>query len=251
MSKTTNEILIDYLDGEMSPEDISEIEKKIEQDSTFASDLEYLKLAIDTVRLNAIKEKVSIVRETHPTGQPSTRQTGQGAILKMYKTALRIAAVLIFLLGSTFMYKLVTVTNQSVYNRQFIPFDLTNTRSAHNQDALADAFLNKNWNEVISIYQTGNENNNKSRFLAAMAELELNQYSKAEDLFEIILSPTSSDSSFREEAEYYLSLTYLMTHKERNGIALLNKIKADKNHPYYPLASRFSIIDREIIELKK
>ena len=85
-----------------------------------------------------------------------------------------------------------------------------------------------------------------------MADMELKNFPQAVSLFENILYPKfeNADSSFREETEYYLSLAYLMNHQENKGIALLNKIKADTNHTYYPLASKLSSIDLKIIELK-
>jgi hypothetical protein len=251
MSQTTNEVLIDYLDGNLNPEEISRIEIIIKQDATAAGDLEFLKSAIDTVRLSAIREKVSQVRNARQNEQHDATQRKQGVIRKMYKTGLRIAAVLILLLGSAFLFKLMNVTNQSVFNRQFIPFELTNTRGVQTRDALDEAYLNRNWNEVVKIFQSENVVTNKSRFLAAMAEMELNQYSRAEILFESILNPSNTDKTFHEEAEYYLSLTYLMDHRENKSIALMKKIKADKTHTYFPLASKLSAIDMKIIELKR
>jgi hypothetical protein len=251
MNQKTNEILIDYVDGNLNPEDRSRIEKMIRQDPTTAEDLEYLKLAIDTVRLNAIREKVSEVRSVQQSVQQDASQKKQRVIRNFYKTVLRIAAILIFLLSSALMYKIITVTNQSVFNKQFIPFELTNTRGAQIRDTEAEAYSNKNWNEVLRIFQEEKASTNKSRFLAAMAELQLNHFSKAEVLFEGILATSTEDRSFNEEAEYYLSLTYLVNNKVHKGIEMMNKIKADKNHPYYPLASHFSSIDMKIIELKK
>jgi len=251
MNQTTNEVLIDYLDGNLNQEEISRIETIIKQDTNTAGDLEFLKFAINTVRLSAIREKVSKVRNAQQIEQGDTTQGTQGVIRKMYKTGLRVAVVLILVLGSAFMFKLINVTNQSVFNKQFIPFELTNTRGVQTRDAIDEAYSNKNWNEVVKIFQSENAVTNKSRFLTAMADMGLNQYSKAEILFESILNPSTPDKSFQEEAEYYLSLTYLMNHRENKGIALLNKIKADKTHTYYPLASKLSDIDMKIIQLKK
>ena len=223
----------------------------IEQDSTTAAEFEYLKLAVDTVRLNAIQEKVSSVVNAQKTLEKNKSQSNQGIVRNMYITGLRIAAIVVFLLGSTIMYKFITVTSQSVFNKQFIPYELTNTRGAGSEDAEAVAYYNKNWKEVVRIYRAGNGSTNKARFLAAMAELQLNHFPESETLFTSILNPSSGDKSFQEEAEYYLSLTYLMDDKENKAVGLLNRIKADKNHTYYPLASRISNIDLKIIELKK
>ncbi len=86
-----------------------------------------------------------------------------------------------------------------------------------------------------------------------MAEMQLNHFPQAVNLFENILNTNgkTGDSSFQEESEYYLSLAYLMNHEENKSILLLDKIKADTSHTYYPLASKLSSIDLKIIELKK
>ena len=88
-------------------------------------------------------------------------------------------------------------------------------------------------------------------FLAAMAEMQLSHFSEAEMHFQNILANPSNDNSFQEESEYYCALTYLMDHKEAKAFEMINKIKADTSHRYYPLASKISAIDLKIINLKK
>ena len=84
-----------------------------------------------------------------------------------------------------------------------------------------------------------------------MSEMHLNHFPQAISLFEEILNTKSNDQVFQEETEYYLSLAYLMNHQESKGLRLMNKIKSDTNHTYYPMANKLSGIDMKIIELKK
>jgi hypothetical protein len=250
MEQPTNEILIDYLDSLLDPEESSRIDSILQKDMVTAGEMQYLKLAIETVCLNAIREKVSAVRNSQEPVQDSHHKMEKGIVRIMYKTSLRVAAIFILLIGSATLYKYISVTNQSIYEKRFTGFELTNTRGAESRDGEAEAYRNKNWNEVIAIYNAESSKSNKSRFLAAMAEMQLNHFPQAEALFESILSIRSGDNSFQEEAEYYLSLAYLMDHKENKSIQLLNKIKADTSHTYYPMASKISAIDLKIIELK-
>ena len=104
---------------------------------------------------------------------------------------------------------------------------------------------------MVAIYGAEKNRSNKVVFLAAMAEMQLNHFPQAVTLFENILNTKSGDKSFREEAEYYVSLAYLMNHEENKGVEMLDKIKADTSHTYYPFASKISPIDLKIIELKK
>jgi hypothetical protein len=251
MEQSKYQLLIDYLDSNLSPEQQSEVANSIQQDKNSVSELGYLKLAVETVRLNAIKEKVFAVRSS--LGETKIEQPAAGHVVvrNMYKTSLRIAAISILLLGSAVLYKYMSVTSQSVYNNQFIPYDVSNTRGAEDRNPELEAYSSKNWNFVVDLNNAETVKSNKSNFLAAMAEMQLNQYSAAVKLFQNILNNRSENNAYQDEAEYYCALAYLMDHKVSEGIGMLNKIKSDTSHRYYPLVSKISGIDLKIIDLKK
>lgn len=251
MKQPISELLIDYLDEKLSLAEKSELEQIIQQDKEVAGELVYLKLAIETVRLNAISGKVTAIRQSMNGIKKDQSFKGHVGIRSIYKTGLRIAAIFVLLLSSAILYKYITVSNQSVYRNQFIPFELSNMRGSADQNPEAEAYRNSNWNLVIELYGKEKVKSNKSNFLAAMAALQLAHYAEAEMLFQKLVNNASEDNSFQEDAEYYCALAYLMDHKENKAISMLNKIKADTSHRYYPLASRISGIDLKIIEMKK
>jgi len=246
----SKEILIDYLDHQLNQQDTDQVETMIKNDKSLADEFQYLNMAIDTVRLNTINDKVFAVRRSLKNISELTVTPANNRIRRIYKMSMRVAAGFILLIGMAVLYKYLTVSNLSVYEKQFTSYDLSNMRGQETQDAEAGAYLNKNWSEVLTIFQKENNKSNKSVFLAAMAEMQLNNFSQAVTLFENILNNTG-DSSFREETEYYLSLAYLMNHEINKSIRLINKIKSDTSHTYYPLALKLSSIDLKIIELKK
>jgi hypothetical protein len=208
------------------------------------NDAQYEELAIDTIRLNAINQKVSKVR------QSLEMKPEKAVVRSMYRTALRIAAVFVVLAGSATIYRYASTNDQSVYNKMFINYELTNTRGEQLHENESEAYKSGSWSEVVNIYHSANNKSAKNTFLAAMSEMQLNHYPQAISLFEEILNAKSTDQSFQEETEYYLSLAYLMDHQELRGMRLMNKIKSDTNHTYYPLAKKLSGIDMKIIELK-
>lgn len=204
----------------------------------------YQDLAIDTIRLNAINERVSMVRRS------LENKPEKAVVRSMYKTGLRIAAVIIVLMGSASLYKFVATDDRSVYNKLFVNYELTNTRGEQTRESETEAYRNGNWKEVVAIYRSGENKSVKNTFLAAISEMQLNHFPQAVQLFEGIVNAKSDDHVFQEETEYYLSLAYLMNHEELKGMRLMNKIKSDRNHTYYPLVSGISRIDVRIIELK-
>ena len=188
-------------------------------------------------RLNSINEKVSNVRR-------SLENKPEKAIVRsIYRTSLRVAAILVLIAGSATLYKYISTDNRSVYNRQFLSYELTNTRGTQNRESETEAYRIGNWNETVKIYHSENNRSNKNTFLAAMSEMQLNHFQEAINLFEALLYTKSDDHSFQEETEYYLSLAYLMNHQDLKSLQLINKIKADPNHTYYALALNISYID--------
>jgi len=244
------EILIDYLDHQLNQQDTDQVEIMVQNDKSIADELQYLNMAIDTVRLNTINDKVLAIRRSLSNPSVLTEKPANKGIRSIYKMSMRIAAAFILLIGMAVLYKYLTVSNLSVYEKQFTGYDLSNLRGQESRDAVAEAYANKNWSEVLTVFQKGNNKSNKAVFLAAIAEMQLNNFPQAVALFENILNNTG-DNSYREETEYYLSLAYLMNHEVNKSIRLINKIKADSSHTYYPLALKLSSIDLKIIELKK
>jgi hypothetical protein len=245
-----NEILIDYLDKQLAHEKSAEVEHEIQNDTTVAGELHFLVLAVDTVRLNAISQKVFSIRKS--ITKPEIPEKPVPAVVRsIYKVSLRVAAVIILVMGIAALYKYVSVNRQSLYEKQFTGYELTNTRGQEINDAEEDAYQDKKWQEVISIYKAKISQSNKQSFLAAMAEMQLNHFPQAISLFENILNKKSGDNTFQEEAEYFSSLAYLMNHEENKAVRMINKIKANASHTYYPLVSNISSIDLKIIELKK
>lgn len=244
-----NEKLIDYLDKQLNQEESAQMESALQSDIDLNREFMYLNLAIDTVRLDAINQKVSLVRQLQENGQIVAKPAP--AILRdMYKISLRAAAIIVLFLSVTAIYKYASVSNESFFNKQFSGYELSNSRGQESHAAETDAYQNNRWNEVISIYKAEANPSNQQSFLAAMAEMQLKHFQNAITIFENILNSKSGDTAYVEESEFYISLAYLMNHDGTKAMHMINKIKTSPTHTYYPIVSKFSSIDLKIIELK-
>ena len=243
-----NKILIDYIDKQLNQEETARMETALQRDIDLNRELQYLNFAIDTVRLDVINQKVALIRLSQAK-QPIV-EAAPAILRSMYKTSLRVAAVIVIFFCLAAVYKFSSVNNQAFYNKQFSGYELSNTRGQEAHEAEVDAYQNNKWNEVISIYHSGTNKSNQQTFLAAMAEMQLNHFQNAITLFEDLLNSKSGDTTYHEESEYYVSLAYLMNHEGNKALQMINKIKANSNHTYYPIVSKFSAIDLKIIELK-
>src|SRR5450755_3294182 len=82
------------------------------------SENKYLKLAIDTIRLNAINEKVSTIRRSLETKPEKV------VVRSIYRTSLRVAAILLLIVGSASVYKYISTNDRSVYDKQLLSYEL-------------------------------------------------------------------------------------------------------------------------------
>jgi hypothetical protein len=247
--KPSNEKLIDYLDRQLNQEESVGVESALKLDKDLDKEWLYLNLAIDTVRLDAINQKVTSIRQLQVKNETSEKPE-PAVIHNIYKISFRVAAIIVLFICVASVYKYGSVSNQSFYNKQFTGYELSNRRGqeAHNEEV--DAYRNNNWNEVVSNFKAGENKSNQRSFLAAMAEMHLNHFPDAISIFENIIFTKSADKDYVEESEYYLSLAYLMNHQGAKAIQIINKIKSNPNHLYYPIVSKYASIDLKIIELK-
>ena len=212
----------------------------------------FIELAINTICINAIENKVRAVRSGY---EEMTKMSAmpQGAIVRTMnfsKVSMRIAAALLILISSATVYKYVSVNSQSFYNRHFTAYELGTTRGESKPDLQAFTYQDANWLDVIAMNNTAPVKTNKSRFLAGVAEMELKQYPAAVELFQAIIT-NKTDDSFRDEAEYYSALAFLANHQNAQAMDLIHQIKANPEHKYYPVVKNMSTVDLKIIELKK
>src|SRR5580693_3947107 len=107
--QTNKEILIEYLDHQLNQQDSDKVEKMLQNDKSLADELQYLKMAVDTVRLNTINDKVLAIRRSITNTPVQAEKPSNTVIRSMYKMSLRVAAILILLIGMSVMYKYLTV----------------------------------------------------------------------------------------------------------------------------------------------
>src|ERR1700733_2434618 len=99
-----NKILIDYLDKQLNQEEAARMETALQNDIDLNRELQYLNVAIDTVRLDVINQKVSSIR--HSQAKEQIAEVKAPALLRsMYKISLRVAAIIVLFFCVASVYK--------------------------------------------------------------------------------------------------------------------------------------------------
>jgi hypothetical protein len=263
MAHINEQQLIDHLDNSLQGKASAEMDRLIAGDQEAAGEWAYLRMAVAAIQDAGLQEQVKSVKREFlaqkfggltavTVNTEKIKATTRTAAVPMFRKAMRIAAMLLVIGGAATIYKYTTTSPTGLYNRYYASYDLNASRSNNTLDPIEQAYNDKNWMEVVALFNRGAEKNHKSYFLAGMAELEMKRYFGAIEKFKLILAENaqSGNDYFQDEAEYYLALSWLAADQADKAIPILDKIKADKNHLYHATVEKMSSIDLHIVQYK-
>ena len=272
---TTQEQLIDHLDNTRLSRGSDDMEKQPDADPETIREWSQLRLAVEGIRQAGLYEQIKSVKTewlaqqvantavpafagAKPAGLQSTGLNTAGpkpagAILRsITRTTIRVAACLFILGGGAAIYKYTMTNSAGIYAQYCSTYDLNTSRGAAPADEMDEAYKNKNWTAVTELFKKKKAKNNKTYFLAGMADLESKKYDDAIGMFQQVMAANSQSGSdyFEDEAEFYLAMSWLARNDVKEAMPLLDKIRADKNHLYHDVVVKMSTLDLRIAGYK-
>lgn len=251
------EQLIDHLDSTYFGKGSVDLDTRISEDPETALEWSQLRLAVNAVEQAAIYEQVNTVRTVWLTQQSVAAKTpaaGSGAMIRSFsRIALRAAVVMLVIGASSAIYKYTVTGSSGLYSTYCTPYELNTSRGATAPDEMEEAYKNKNWTAVTDGFRKKKVKDNKTYFLAGMADLETKKYDDAIGMFQQVMAANSLSGSdyFEDEAEFYLAMSWLARNDVKEAMPLLDKIRADKTHQYHDVVVKMSSLDLRIAEYKE
>jgi hypothetical protein len=230
---TNSELLLQYLDGELQGDQLYAIKKSIDENPSISEELEKLQMAKEAFKSYALKNKIGSI---HIEMMQEFKRKGTfktGITRKLFPQSLRIAAIIIILVGVPVLYQYFTATPEILFSENFHPFALHETRGKSGS-SLEKAYKNERMDAVIQEFNQLQDPQPEDFFLAGNAFLRSQQPAKAIQAFvELqVRNKIENKQYFEEDAEYYLALSYLDNNEPVKALPIFEKIHADENHQY-------------------
>jgi tetratricopeptide (TPR) repeat protein len=220
-----NKVSIDEL-AVLSGKSLAEVKRETEMH----------KLASDAIAKYAIREEVSDVHSRYLAARKSKSQVATVVSINRNKWMMRVAASVALLTGLYITSENVLLNSDRLYNAHFQDYYVNVERSsdAARRYKLDDYFRDGNYAGIIKAYQQLPIKSNKEVFLAGYAYLKEDEFTEAIKLFNQILNSNDGEGEilFKDEAEYYLAMTYLKLREVEKAYQLLTRIKEDKAHTF-------------------
>lgn len=214
----------DFLDGDLSENQLKEFEKDLLDDSDLQMDLDLhmeVNQAIMEEDVMDLRNKLEAI-ETPPS---PTQKRKFKFLTKWNITAASLA--LLIGLGSL-MYILKNPSSYSknqIYSNYYKPYNVVlNTRSS---DVMIDNLLvtalksyeTKDYRTALTLFKKildKDSTNITGNFYSGISNIEINEYSKANTNFTRVLK--HKNNLFIEQSEWYLGFCYLMTNEKEKAL---------------------------------
>jgi tetratricopeptide (TPR) repeat protein len=239
-----NELLQQYMDGQLDASGISRVETLLGEDDTLQQQLANLQHARDAVRLYGLKEQVAGI---HMQMMQEMGNTAKVVSLpakdkpRTIRNILRIAATVVVFLAGLLIYRNATPDASRLFADNYTIYKLDVARNAGGTrpSEIEEAYRQGKMDKVLLITQDKVAPTAKELFLAGNAALEKGETAKAITFFTTVgqMNQSNPDAGFKEDAEYYLGLSYLKQKQPTEAFRIFQTIHDRPAHLYHEKAT--------------
>jgi tetratricopeptide (TPR) repeat protein len=234
-NSTNSDLLVQYLDSELSAEAKLRIENELKSNTSLQQELENLSLAKTVVKTYGLKQKVGAIhKEMMAEMAVAEKSSKPGTVRSMARRSMKIAASLLIILLGFGVYQYVNISPDKLFTEKYQAYTLPVSRGTAEADAMEKAYGEKNYTAVIGLFTGLQNGGQKENFLAGQAYLAGKDYSKAIGCFNKVLSlnEASKATIFMDDAEYYLALSYLKNKELKSAYPIFINIHNKTDHLY-------------------
>lgn len=236
-----SEKLLQYLDGELTTSEIEAFEKELVSDKKLNQEFEELKAAREAVKMYGLHQKVAGIH-TQMMKEMKSPVILMNPARRIIRYSIAVAASVVLIVAGIIGYNFYNLSSDKVFASNFHSYDLATYRDADTLQvsSVEVAYRNKDYKKAVEVYSESDSKSVKEIFLAAMSYLELDNSSKAIDEFKKVIEGniTGKNELFKDEAEYYLALTYIRNRDYDFALDQLRSIKENPGHFYHKRVTR-------------
>jgi hypothetical protein len=241
-----DELILKYIDGEISAAEKDDFENQLLTDPILNQRVEQFRKAKEAIRYYGLQNKVAAIGEEWKNSTAEQEMAKRKKVFFLNKAArysLAVAAsiIVIFILVNTFWFS--AVTPDSIYRDMYVDYSISSSRSVNNAlTTVEQAWEKAAYAQVIAI---GRKTllKPRERLLYGLAHLKLNKSTEASNIFLGILQ--ENDNPFRQDAEFYLALSYIKSGEYKKAHRLLTGIYNDPRHLYHRQVSEKALHELE------
>jgi tetratricopeptide (TPR) repeat protein len=228
----TPEMLIQYLDNELAPQERLQVESQLSADAALQQQLERLRLAKQAFKQYARKQQVAAIHSEMIKRKP--RKTAS-----MLRMTMRVAAAIIVLVLIAGLIQYSLLDAGRLYRSQYQSFTLGTSRDVTGASTLEQAYRNGNLQQVVALYESNAPKQSTDHFLAGQAYLSTGNPQQALRAFAAQRNTNAALDlkPYQDDLDYYMALAWLKAGNTGEALAWFEKIHNQPTHAYHDQVS--------------
>lgn len=223
------DLLIRYLDGELSAVEKTALEERLQNDTALQAQLQKLQVAVQAVKNFGTTQQVAFIHAQmmqelrHPKAKVFS-------ISKAVRYTMAVAASVLVLFIGLQLYLSAQLSPEKLYRESFVDFNISDTRGSNTTTSEIEKQYQKK--EYAAVTDAGRSTHlyAKDSLLIGLSYLQTDHTDKAISFFQNL---AFSANDFQQDAEFYLSLSYLKNKNYDKALPLMQKIGGNPSHLYH------------------
>ena len=234
-SVQNEDLLVRYLDGELTAEEKVAVERRLQTDEAFREQLQSLRVAVQAVRhLGTLQQVEGIHREMMQEMKGGKPRAALFNLSKTIRYTMAVAASLLVLFIGVRLYLNAQLSPDKIYNETFVDFNVSGSRASGEQLSGIEALYQKKDYRAVTLTGRSLHLSAKDSLLVGLSYLHTQNYPAAVNWLGM-LATTQND--YRQDAEFYLSLGYLKAKNYGKALSYMESIYNNPAHLYHQQVS--------------
>lgn len=224
-----DDLLIRYLDGELSAEERTRLEERLRTDAALQQELINLQVAVQAVKHLGTTKQVQAVH-AEMMKELKAPKAKVFPFSRNVRFVLLVAASLVVLFIGLKLYQASQLSPDKLYSQTFVDFNVSASRGSGGQlSPVETLYQQKKYNEVTTSVRSFNLNAEDS-LLIGLSYLQTDRPAQAIGFLQNLAS-TAND--YQQDAEFYLALSYLKVKAYDKAVPLMERIRSNPSHLYH------------------
>lgn len=235
------DLLVRYIDGELSATEKAEVEVRLKNDADFREQYQNLRVALQAIQQWGTRQQVETIHlEMMQERKGNKAPAKVVGFSRVVRYAMAVAASILVLFVGMRLYLAAQQSPDRIYRETFVDFNVANARSSASElSRIETRYQNRDFRGVAGSARTGHLSA-KDSLLIGLSYLHTEDWQAAARWFHAV---SASENEYRQDAEFYLALAYLRTKEFAKAHTLFQRIYNNPAHLYHEQVSADLLAD--------
>ena len=234
-----------YLDGLLEGEELEKFKSLLTSNVELDQEVERVRLARMMIKNEVLRERLKTIQSEEIINR----------ILRTPKKHLFLYSLTAFL-GIFFIVvivKIFSITSEELFLENYTSYTINPSKENLLENSILYNFSQRNYQDVVNIYENNPHHSNEGFFFAGVSYLELNLPDSAINALRSIVveAGKGGDPAYLHDAEYYIGFAYLKHKNIDYSDWYFSKIFHDIDHAYNDQLDKWFYLKLRILKFRK